>query len=101
MINKVVLRQFGDPLYLAGELTKIFTEIKTYDDDKYKSLWAHNEFWEKINHVIGENDNEFRLRIARIIYEYGVKQDATEKNKEKGRRIVTGKSRREAEGNNT
>jgi len=101
MINKVVLRQFGDPLYLAGELTKIFTEIKTYDDDRYKSLHLHNDLWKKIELLVGKNDTEFRFRIARMIYEYGVKQDATEKNKEKGRRIVTGKSRREAEGNST
>jgi hypothetical protein len=86
-VNKIQLRQFGDAMFLAGELSKIFTDIKTYDEDKYKSLHLHNDLWNKIKGMITD-DVEFRHRVAKLIFELGVRNAPKE---EKTRRTVTGK----------
>ena len=44
-MNPVLLRQFGDRAYLAGELVKIFKPIKTFGEDKYASLHLHNDLF--------------------------------------------------------
>jgi len=92
-MNEVVLRQFGDRLYLTGELTKIFREIETYEKDRYESLHLHNDLWKKINHLIGENDTEFRYKVANIIIELGRKQNEEKETRGKtGRRTVAGET---------
>lgn len=91
MINPVLLRQFGDPVFLAGELTDLFKHIKTFDEDKYESLHNHNKILGKIYSIIGENDTKFRYEVAKLIYMLG----ATNGKKEEKRRTVgTGEGRR-------
>ena len=87
-MNPVLLRQFGDRAYLAGELVKIFKPIKTFGEDKYASLHLHNDLWQKIRSVIGDNDIELRLRIAQIIFELGSTESGKEIKEESNRRAV-------------
>ncbi len=89
MINPILKRQFGDPIFLAGELTKVFNPVKTYDEDKYRSLHLHNDMIAKIYSLIGENDTEFRYEVSRLIYRLGDKNARKEK-KPKRRTVKTG-----------
>lgn len=91
MTNPILLRQFGDPAYLAGELTALFTYIGTYDEDKYKSLHLHNEILRKILIVIGENEIEFRTEVARVIRQLGEKN--AQKEETTRRTVGTGERR--------
>lgn len=70
-MNPVKLRQFSEPLYLAGELVKVFKKIET--DDQFCSLHLHNEMIGKIYDLIGKDDTEFRYKVAQLIHELAQK----------------------------